>query len=63
VNPSAFELPHDAAIAITGKFLMNTFDLLPKLFVFVVAFPGVFGVGLVVVGAGGEIAYLAGFRN
>ena len=62
-NPSSFELPHDAAIAITGEFFMNLFYLLTKLLIFVVTLLGVFRVGLIVVAAGSELAYLAGFRN
>ena len=63
MGPAALEFPLDTAIAITGEFFMNPFDLLTKLFILVVTFPGVFGIGLVVITAGRQLAYLAGFRN
>jgi hypothetical protein len=62
-NAAALEFPLDSAIAITGKLFMNAFDLLTKLLILVVTFLGMFGIGLVVVAAGSELAYLAGFRN
>lgn len=42
---------------------MNLLDLLTQLLILAFTFPGVFSIGLVVVTAGGEFAYLAGFRN
>jgi hypothetical protein len=63
VHSAALELPFDSAIAIARELFMNTFDLLTKLLILVVAFLGMFGIGLVIVAAGGELAYLAGFRN
>ena len=63
VNPSAFQLPLDTAVTITGEFLMNPLDLLTKLLIIVITFPGVFGIWLVVIAAGSQLAYLAGFRN
>jgi hypothetical protein len=63
MRSSALELPIDTAIAIAGEFFMNPFDLLTKLFILVVPFLGVFRIGLVIVAAGGQLAYLAGFRN
>lgn len=63
LNPAALELSLDTAIAVPGELFMNLFDLLTKLLILVVTFLGVFGIGLVVVAAGSELAYLAGFRN
>jgi hypothetical protein len=60
---TALKLPRDTAITITGKFFMNPFNLLTKLLILVIAFLGVFGIGLVVVTAGSQLAYLAGFRK
>jgi hypothetical protein len=63
MGSTSLKLPLDAAIAIAGEFFMNLFNLLTKPFILVVTFPGMVGIGLVVVAAGGQFAYLAGFRN
>jgi hypothetical protein len=42
---------------------MNPFDLLTKILIVVISFLGVFGIGFVIVRAGSELTYLAGFRN
>jgi hypothetical protein len=57
------QLPRDAAIAITGEVPMNEFNLTAKLFIFVVAVFLMLFVGFVVIAAGRQSAYFAGFRN
>ena len=62
-HAATIQLNRDSAVAVAGKFVMNPFDLLTKLFIVVVTVPLIMLVGLVVVAAGSESAYLAGFRN
>jgi len=42
---------------------MNAFDLLAQFLIGSVRAPAVLGVEFVVIAAGGELRYLAGFRN
>jgi hypothetical protein len=53
----------DTAVAIAGEFLLNAFDLLTKLFILLNTSTLILGTGLVIEAAGGQPAYLAGFRN
>lgn len=60
---TAFQLALYPPVAVARKFLVNTFDLLSQLIVFVVTTIPVLFVGFVVKRAGGQARYLAGFRN
>jgi hypothetical protein len=60
---TALQFTLNTPIAIAGKLLVNTFDLLTQRFVLVIATLSMLLVGLVVKRAGGEAGYLAGFRN
>jgi hypothetical protein len=62
-NPAPLELALDTAVAIAGEFLLNALDLLTKLFILLNTPTLIPGTGLVIEAAGGESAYLAGFRN
>jgi hypothetical protein len=62
-KPAPLELALDATVAIAGEFLLNAFDLLTKLLILVNTSSPMFGIGLVIEAAGGQPAYLAGFRN
>jgi hypothetical protein len=62
-NARPLQRTFDAAVAIAGKLRMNLFNLMTKLFIFVFDRLLMLFVGLVVIAAGGQPAYLAGFRN
>jgi hypothetical protein len=63
LNPAPPELSLDTAVAIAGKFLQNAFDLLTKKFILLNTSTLMPGIGFVIEAAGGQPAYLAGFRN
>jgi len=65
IDPDSVSMqsPLDAAIAIGGKLAMNSLNLPAQLLILVLKSLGMLQIGLVVVAAGGEPAYLAGFRN
>ena len=59
----SLQFPDDAAVAIARELLVNVFDLTAKLFILAFPMPLMRLVGFVVIAAGSQLAYLAGFRN
>jgi hypothetical protein len=60
---TAFEVAEDPPAPITGQLLVNAFDLLSQFLVGRLTASTIGRIGFVVIAAGGNSGYLAGFRN
>jgi hypothetical protein len=61
--PATFQFRLHSSITIARKLLVNAFDLLAQFLVVAFAPASMLRIGFVVIGAGGNPCYLAGFRN
>jgi hypothetical protein len=62
-DPAALQRACNTAVTVAGKFALNTFDLMTKLFILVADGLLMLFVWPVVEAAGGQSTYFAGFRN